>query len=87
MFCAETFFFLSEGAVFCKYSQENKMPSVHNAADEFPSDPQRDVIPVSIKALFVSQTSPSLWTGLFESKKNQMEQALLFWCLRLGTTA
>lgn len=70
--------------MFCKYSQENKMPSIHNAADEFPSDPQRDVIPVSIKHFLFPRLLPPFGQDCLNPKK-QMEQALLFWCLRLLT--
>lgn len=72
--------------MFCKYSQENKMPSVHSAADEFPSDPQRDVIPVSIKHPLFPRLLPHFGQDCL-NPKNRWSRPCSAGASKLGTTA
>lgn len=63
--------------MFCKYSHENKMPSVHNETDEFPRDPQRDAIPVSIKHSLFHRHFPHFGQECFNPKTDKAGLALL----------
>lgn len=69
--------FLSEGAVFYKYSHENKMPTVHNTTDEFPMDPQRDAFPVSIKRSLFHRHFPHFGLECLNPKTDEAGSALL----------